>query len=227
MTKSADHMAGLNLLRLFVGRLREKKINFAFGLGQESTSEGLVLLLDILPAKIRDLFVHRYLRYKICGNCGAESDKIKLEMVHFEFFEDEVAGIQSAGPFADNLLDKSCKVPDYKCDKCGQTNENTIGVERLTMAPEIIVILFNKYTQSAKMQNNFIPDKFELPGRAGQPMKYKLVGQARHSGSLNGGHYWAAVRRGGGVFIANDHSICQIPNFDQTPLTYMAFFSLV
>jgi ubiquitin carboxyl-terminal hydrolase 2/21 len=226
MAYKADNMAGINFLRTFLITMHQKELTFNFGIGQESTSEGLILLVDLLPAEIKSLFLHRYVRYKVCGNCGHESDKIRLESIHFEFFEFKVCLIESAEKFAEHLLEKADTIPDYKCDSCGQMHPNTIGVERLTMASEIIVILFNKYDMISRTKNYFIPDEFELPSNNGQPLKYKLVGQARHNGSLHGGHYWAMIRRKGKVYMANDSAINEVENFDRNPATYIAFYTL-
>jgi ubiquitin C-terminal hydrolase len=207
------------VLRRFLTKLRSN--NTSFGTMQESASEGLILLLDVLPYKVNNLFWHRYRRQAICSNCHKGGDIKREETKHFELFED--LPINNPEDFAEQLLYRRSEIDEYKCDHCG-VKDRAMREEHLTMTSEIIVILFNKYNAINKFKVAYCPDEFSLPAVNGK-FVYRLVGKIHHTGTLNGGHYWASVKRDK-WYRADDSSITQIELSNDT-LTYIAFYHLV
>jgi hypothetical protein len=195
-------------------------INF---IGQASTSETYTYLMDALKSDY--VVKHRYERSIICGNCQRRGELKKEECRHFELFDENIININTPEQFAGRLLKNYILVPDYTCEYCHRKSNNTRQEEHLVMVPDILVMLFNKYTGDSKTQTIYCPEVFELPGIDGS-MKFEQVAQARHAGSLNGGHYYAVVKRNGLWYIANDMQISQT-TFSQSPNTYMVFYCRV
>jgi len=203
--------------------MKAKGISFNNFIGQASSSEAYVYLMDAL--NVEYVTMHRYMRVVTCGSCGKNGTEKKEESTHFEIFEESALNIKTPEEFANNLLRKTTHVGDYKCEHCNNTHCNTQQVQTLTMVPDALVILFNKYTNMSKNQTMYCPNYFEFPGVDG-PMKYEQVGQARHYGSLGGGHYFAVVKRQDRWYIANDMQITPTI-FEQSPNTYMVFYSRI
>jgi ubiquitin C-terminal hydrolase len=198
-------------------------------IGQASTSEGLIYLMEALH--VDNIIMHRQLRYVTCGLCRRKGESRREESIHVELFDHDVGKINSPEQFAAYLMKRTTKLPDFKCDHCEQSNANTTQTELLTMVSEIIVVLFNKYSETIgtnyaaipKSNVMYCPEHFTLPGDT--PLEYVQVGQARHAGSLTGGHYWAVVRRNGVYYTANDMQI-QPCELDQSSTTYMVVYAL-
>lgn len=185
-----------------------------FGNGQESASEALALLLNTINDKsLNKLFIHRF-RYNIkCMSCQYITDQICDHSIQFELFH--VSNITK-----EDILFQKTILSDYKCDKC-----NHIGAEKiskLTMLPEILVCLFNVYHN--KTVHNF-PAYLEFPGNM-QLLKYMIVGQIEHSGSLNGGHYWSRALRNSGIYLFNDYSYSK-SIIEPTKNTYIVVYHLI
>lgn len=185
-----------------------------FGNGQESASEALTLLLNAIDSNtLNNMFIHRF-KYTIkCMSCSYTTDIIKDHSILFEIFH--ISEVNT-----DNMLNYKTILPDYKCDKCEK--KGAVKNAMLTMLPEIIICLFNVYY--TKKIHNF-PDILEFPG-VKKTLKYKAIGQIEHSGSLNGGHYWARALRNSGVYLFNDNSY-NSSVIEPTANTYMVIYHLV
>lgn len=185
-----------------------------FGNGQESASEALTLLLNSINNKeLNNMFIHRF-KYTIkCNNCSYITEQIKDHSILFELFHISEVSVDSMCHYKTNL-------DDYKCEKC-----NNIGAVKdatLTMLPEIIICLFNVY--HIKKIHNF-PKVLEFPG-INRAMKYIVIGQIEHSGSLNGGHYWARAIRKDGIYLFNDISYSK-SIIEPTQNTYIIIYHLI
>ena len=198
--------------------LASRRPRTRFGSGQESASEAFVLILEMLlrdddkaqPANcaVSQLFAHRYRCTVVCGACRRAVSRDVDENVHFSLFHFD--GLEPSA-FAAALARHVSVLEDYVCPECKQRG-SAIRRYDLTMAPEILVCLFNAYVGrgGAKIPRRF-PETFELPARAGGAIGYRLVAQIEHSGGLDGGHYWArCLRLSGGVaqaFMLNDAGV--------------------
>ena len=94
------------------------------------------------------------------------------------------------------------------------------------MIPEILPIIFKKYDNKMKKLEvkTLFPEKLEFTASGGKKkLVYKLVAQCEHSGTLNGGHYYAIGLRKDGWKLLNDSFVT-----DGTPgptnNTYMVFY---
>ncbi|ARA71929.1 hypothetical protein BNJ_00089 [Kaumoebavirus] len=189
-----------------------------FGHGQEDIHEGLVFLLETLPKEVQNLFLLRIEDYVGCRNCREIVSKANDVNFCYEFYKTE--GIKTPEEFSKALLKNIENLEGYKCDKCQK--DRCFIVHSMVRAPEILVIIFNKYTSK---HAQYFPETIELPVKP-KPMTYKLIGQAEHSGGQGGGHYWARCLRNGKVYNCNDGSISNSA-FSNTPETYAIFYELV
>ena len=91
------------------------------------------------------------------------------------------------------------------------------------MLREIVVITFNKYHSK---DNRWFPDELTFGAKGGTKLRYKIIGQVEHGGSMHGGHYYANAFRGDGFKRFNDSSVSG-STYGPTPLTYMVVYHIV
>lgn len=199
-------------------RIRDTGKFGGFGRGQEDSNEGFHVFIESLgSAKIERLFDHRFRVYTKC-ECGhtteSKDEGFVCDLSHLELTEK--IGLN------DFLIGNPTKVEDYKCPKCAST-ESKLQVRKLTMGPEILVILFKKYDGKILIS---APNELNFPTPQGA-LKYKLIAQSEHSGSQNGGHYWARALRTHEnevkAFLLNDTSV-NPSKLVATNETYMLFY---
>jgi len=219
------------VLAALVADLAERRPGVKFGAGQESASEVLVHLLDMLEppdlasrSPVTDLFLHRYtctVHCRSCSRASAERDHaVQVNLFHF----DGIAPPRTPQDFARALSRQVSEVEDYRCESC-QRSGRALRVYALTMVPEILCCVFNLYDgYGGAHRPRWFPERFALPGRAGgELLQYRLVSQLEHSGTLSGGHYWARCLRRGGVYTLNDMSV--VPSaFAPSAQTYMVIY---
>lgn len=185
-----------------------------FGNGQESASEALTLIINsINDNALNNMFIHRF-KYTIkCLSCFHTTEQIKDHSILFELFH-----VSEMNSF--NMSNQITILSDYKCEQC--SNIGAVKISRLTMLPEIIVCLFNVYHN--KTVHPF-PDTLEFPG-INKPLKYIVIGQVEHSGSLNGGHYWARALRRDGTYLFNDNTYSK-SIIEPTANTYIVVYHFI
>jgi ubiquitin C-terminal hydrolase len=249
-----------NVLNALVADLRVRRPSVTFGASQESASEGLVLLLDMMeppPAEKKEssegkekgkengkepkaedkskteespvtrLFLHRYRCELHCSGCkNVVASNTDLAVKFFPTHIDQMSTAPSTpSTFSDAVRRHVEPNEDYFCKEC-KKKQPGYRLYRLSMIPEIAVILFKVYHHPRPKR--FIPDKLEFPGMAGETMNYRQVAQIEHYGVLSGGHYLAKVLRNDGkVYVANDNAPAQPSMFmphSGNPNTYIAFF---
>lgn len=186
----------------------------SFGNGQESASEAITLLLNAIDNNsLNNMFIHRF-KYNIkCMSCFYTTEMIKDHSILFEMFH--VTDVNE-----NNMLLHKTLLPDYKCEKCNKLG--AVKTAKLTMLPEIIICLFNVYYNKVIHQ---FPEYLTFPGY-NKLLKYGIIGQIEHAGSLNGGHYWARALRNSGIYLFNDNSYSS-SNFEPTANTYIIVYHLI
>lgn len=216
------------LMSALVGELRANRPDFTFGASQEASTEGLVLLLDMLtpPGAPEDqtarLFTHRYLCIQYCPACKRRIGEERID-TGIHVFTTHFARLrhQPATPkeFSEALrlyiMDN-----DIPCPQCGARFLQRIC--QLVRAPEIFVCLFNIYDHPRRQ--HYVPPTLEFPALGGGTMFYRLVALVDHSGSLDGGHYTARALRQGGPYELNSSAPPVPAQLAATPNTYMAFY---
>ena len=219
------------LLAALISDLNERIGKTNFGRMQESASEGLVWLLDMMEQPesknhpITKLFRHWYGVDFYCNKCNdivsvQEDTGICLNL----FFMDNWAKpIRDSYTFADAIrVHLSNMDKDYKCPRC---KERVNGFRRHTLlrAPEIFVCLFNQY---ADKKLRYFPQSFKIPSQTNKPMTYHIVAQIEHSGSLGGGHYVCRGMRKNGTFLFNDNSVSSEVPLEPSIGTYIIFYQI-
>lgn len=217
-----------------------KKDRIRMNTGQQDVHEGLMVFLDAMEyiPEILRLFKHRHKTVIHCPDCGKTSSEKSEENLTFEVqpnlqteqiskFREIDSNFNKTATLNDFLMKQNSYVDkDYKCNECKVASEK-YKTTTLTMVPEILVVLFKKYTQ--KIETPF-PEELVFKSNSGKLFKYKLVSQAEHSGNTSGGHYWAiAKRRVNGElkwFTLNDSS-CYPGNPGPTANTYITFYCYV
>jgi ubiquitin carboxyl-terminal hydrolase 2/21 len=180
-----------------------------FGNGQESASEAFTLLLNIINnPMLTKLFLNRFKYTVSCLSCNNSTDELADHALTINLFHTTELDIQ-------NLIYQKILLDDYVCEKCSK--KNSIRKCRLTMLSEIIFITFNIYHNKIKHE---FPDILDFKE---SKLKYKLIGQIEHAGSLHGGHYWARALRHNDVFLFND-SFYYLSKFEPTVNTYIVLY---
>ena len=234
--QSEQATSSSKLLSALITDLEEKIGKTNFGKMQESASEGLVWLLDMMENPessihpITKLFRNRYCVEFFCKNCNdivsvQEDTGISLNLF---FYDNWPGGITNSATFSDAIrVHLSFTDKSYRCPRCKLTVE---GIRRHSMlrSPEILVCLFNQY---ADKKLRYFPETFRIPGNKNNLLQYRLVAQVEHSGSLGGGHYVCrALRKSANntqtAFLFNDGSFSEIPKLEPTAGTYMIFYQL-
>ena len=243
---SATVLAALN------ADLAERAPTVRFGYGQESASEALVLLLDmmapapagagalapVLPSgvpssydsPITQLFIHRYCCTMHCRQCGGKVSSNSDFAVNFNLFAKEFdAPVITPAQFAEQLRNSSQAISDYACPVC-KVPTSAVRQYQLAMVPEILFCMFNQYTGHTR--HNF-PLALSLPAKAGGAFDFRLVAQVEHSGTRHSGHYWARVLRSAGVGASDPsrETVCRISDssvgratFEPSAETYIAIY---
>ena len=75
-----------------------------------------------------------------------------------------------------------------KCAACAAAKGNSVRRYEVEKIPTILFIRFNQYVGHRK---RYFPIEMHFSSKEGGKLRYSLVAQMEHSGSLSGGHYWA------------------------------------
>ena len=219
-----------------------------FGGGQESASEALVHLLDMMdpPQKsvaaesslgahvtsiespITRLFLHRFRCDLVCRQCQKVVSVMTDYAVVFHLFYFDRLRRQPETPedFAKALKLHVTTTDDYQCPECKKKTA-AFRVYHLTMSPEIMVCAFNLYVGTmghGARRARYFPERQVFPSVDRGSLTFRIVGQIEHSGSLSSGHYWArGLRNDGIVYRLNDSSVSPT-SFVPTPDTYMVAY---
>jgi uncharacterized UBP type Zn finger protein len=206
------------LLKALIDSTKDSKNTLHYN-WQEDAHEGLVLLLDKIGQGIEHMFNVRYNVRLVCADCGKDDNIVEEKgascEVFVDYYDDSVD--------LDKYIFSHCTTPeDYKCEKCESKN-TTVYQKNLRRISTVVVLTMKKY-HGKKMVN--FPMNFTITGGT-LKLTYKVVAQIEHSGSMNGGHYFArCLREDGRIYTCNDSSIVQIGKFEPTPNTYMVFYHL-
>ena len=211
----------LKVLMMDLARLKPKII---FGNTQESASEALIHLIDMIEPKggtCTNLFLNRTLCTTKCAICNNEI-KRRDTAVNFNMFYDLPMCDDLSKQFSDKILCNISKLEDYKCEKCNQVGISTRKYQ-LTLIPDIIYCMFNIYN---KKKIHYFPQTFKLPAINNDFHNYKVIAQIEHSGSLSGGHYWMrGLRKNKQVYNINDNTTSP-STLEPTANTYIVVYHL-
>jgi ubiquitin C-terminal hydrolase len=221
------------LLSALIADLENRLGKIDFGKMQESASEGLVWLLDMMENPeskvhpITRLFRNHYCVEFFCETKCKDIVSVQEDTgisINLFFYDSWPKPIKDSATFADAIrVHLSNTDSGYKCPRCKET---VIGIRRhtLTRVPEILVCLFNQY---ADKKLRYFPQSFKIPNNKGGIFTYQIVAQIEHSGNLGGGHYVCkATRKNNQHFLFNDNAFTEIPKLEPSVGTYMIFYQL-
>lgn len=225
------------ILKLLLMDIKERRPNTPFGYGQESASETLLLLIEMIEppdvkiGSISRLFMSK-IRYQIyCKTCKKiVSTQMDYSLNFFHATPNNGAAAASnngaaaaASDFAHALTHQKTEISDYQCDSCKTTTE-AIRISDLARIPNILFCMFNIYDGPTV---HHFPEFLEFNSLVGKKIKFRLISQIEHSGSLNSGHYWARCLRksenGISVKLLNDSNVHD-SFFTQSPETYIVVY---
>lgn len=206
-------------------------------MGQQDAHEGLMMFLDAMGyiPEVKKLFEHRYKLQVYCETCkrnvvDKEENNLAFEIQaslkteqllrykDVDEFYDKTMSLDEFLKKQNGYVDKfhECPVCKSKCEKFKSST--------LTMIPEILTIVFKKYTEKIMTQ---FPLVMEFTAKGGtQKLIYKLVAQSEHIGNMGGGHYYATCLRKDGWKRLNDSSV-DPSEPGPTMNTYIVFYDYV
>jgi len=231
-----------SLLQALVADLRLRRPGFRYGPNQESASEGLVLLLDMMddpdPRLLGDpetaayeenpiarLFYHRYDARVFCRRCKACVSQELDVAIQFNLFYYDALSKKPRSPaeFGEMLRTHVSCLENYRCGECGEA-AGGLRHYRLRMVPEVLVCLFDLYDDRCTRVARYFPTRVLFPGVGGAQLVYRQVSQVEQSGCRGGGHYVArSLRADGQVYRFDDASVAPSV-FGPTPDVYMVFY---
>lgn len=223
-----DHVAIIELIKKIQ---KQSLFKVKLSSGNQDANEGLVLIIDAINNQtITELFQLRYRTFIRCLSCkhthesSSTNGDINVTIdIAMDIFDEKANDHQI---IIQNYISNHNEYIDngYVCTNCNVVG-NSVRVARLTMLPEILVLLFKKYT-NVKSRTTAVKKNIKFPEHLTfneNKLNYKLVAHCEHSGSLGGGHYWAVALRQAGIYNLNDTSTT-ISKFNSTPGSYLVFY---
>jgi transcription elongation factor Elf1 len=178
---------------------------------QECAVEALTLLLDKLGPNYEETFICRYCSKVLCPKCGHKQVQDVEYLYTIQMFH--IKG---------TILDHDNNLTGTVCNKCG--NVDMLKTYRLVMTSDIIACVYDAYDHT----NPIVLDPYiTLPAKEGGSLKYELVAQVHHFGSMQGGHYTATVMRNDGIYYIDDSHVKKSEFQMNSPSTYMAIYHYV
>ena len=163
----------------------------------------LKTLCDQELEKNTSAFSHKFYSTMVlqtdCGNCNEINLNIELALTL-----DISSGLGMESKFEELLAKhfRSMKVPDWKCDKCNETNPDSTRYIYIWKPAEVILVLLKrtrykngrarKLTAEVDMPFELNIDKFVLSQEEPR-CRYRMTSLCTHLGDLEHGHYTAAV----------------------------------
>jgi ubiquitin C-terminal hydrolase len=214
----------------------------SFGGGQESASEGLAFLLEMIlppedliyesPAHL--VLYHRQRYWTKCETCQKLWPNGQQD--HHTFPLVTVRPPTNATDFVNDLVLELSEIDPaapYKCADCvgaGRPPQPATRETHLTLVPEVFICQLT----SAYVNNRatpWFPPTITFDGSNGRKLKYEVVATVDHVGRLTGGHYTARVLRSKGagveVYRTNDSSVQPGAAFAPDKTSYLVFYHAV
>lgn len=197
----ADVISPVNVAKSVIISYIKKNPDKKFGKGQEDAGEALTLFLDSIDSKdLYKFFMYKYIVKLWCLTCveqiSESVDESCIIEVPLKFggfvIEDDSESIKEQDPLNSHIRQYMSVLDDYTCSKCKK--QKCCKIYQLVCVPEIITVMFNKFTEKSNIQ---FPEQMEFPASNSTTLTYKMVAKIEHSGSTNGGHYWAHCFRKG------------------------------
>lgn len=228
-----------------VQELRREGVSF--GQGEESASEAFVLLLEHLDeaSKKKDsftrIFESEYWRAQKCTECGKKRER-RITNCFVDLFgiPRDILDQKNARRFGSWLEQHVDVVEDYHCTSsaCNRKHD-TVRLDahlELEFAPPCLLLCFGAYrAYGQETYDWWFPPQFTMVAQC--TLTYRAVATVEHSGTLQGGHYWAKALRLPVVdgeasetalaYTLNDLSTLELPELSASRNTYLVFYVMV
>lgn len=205
----------------------------------ELTPEGANPYGGTVSNAVTQLFYHKYDLTTRCRACKREHHPPpEGKMAVFKFVpHSRRAYPTTPQEFSSWLRRDALWNEDYRCEGCS-VKSRCVTEYNLAIVPEIILCMFSLRNDqwvhihrdtgqriignaSGERRPYYFPERLEFPALGGGIIVFRLVGQAEHSGSNTGGHYWErGLRAGGQVYTLNDTGASP-GMFGPSPGTYL------
>ena len=218
------------ILKALVSDLAKRKHKIDMGFGQQSSSEGLVLILDVISNTTHHCFDHIYEDSIECIQTGDTVSKIRSTNNIFYIFDEETLlekGLRNFLLSHSTDLDSGFIPDDYK--KEHQPDYTYRRHYTLRRMPNVVVIALNRYMTNGKQSKERnpeikLPDTFTMPHVRKGEIVYKKIAEIDHIGrSTLGGHYVARAKRDDNSYLFNDEHV-QLHRLETCPTTYLTFY---
>jgi ubiquitin C-terminal hydrolase len=183
-----------------------------FSRGQQDANEGFHLLADNMLG-IDDYFRLHVNNKIVCSKCGF----VKI-IRHSDYFF-KISHLPEGGSLNNFVRKHQAIVESYRCEKCGDDSRK-VQTTSLSFIPTVFVVLFEKYSGKKKID---YPKFLYFPTAKKKFIKHVLVATSEHSGSMDGGHYWANCLRREGWVNLNDSNVSKIKS-EINSSTYLCFY---
>ena len=204
----------------------------------EAESTEFSSIISSIKSPITKLFLHKCEWNTCCLQCHKNLSKkidygVIFDMHHMES-QDTINYIMTSLNIKRNELNSPpafskfikthiSPVEGFMCPDCN-SDANIYRIYNLRRIPEIVFCSFNIYYQQNR-RVRYIPPYLEFDSSTDDKMRFNIIGQIEHSGSLGGGHYWARGLRKDKVYELNDLSVAP-SSFQSTPYTYMVIYHI-
>lgn len=196
---------------------RQLVLNGSIDFSQQCAMEVLDLILDLLNVDyITNAFMHRYRCSLLCQKCDTIMNKVDMkndtvdESTTIKLFQE----IKNKEDFL-SKIHLHISETDLLCDNC---NNKKVRLYYLTMLPEIVIVILNKYANPKPLIE--YPNKLLIKESNNTYLEYIQVAQILHSGSINGGHYYSECLRNNKYYRLNDQHVEEINNLEINQNTY-------
>lgn len=192
-----------DLYNAFMQTKANSQTSSTFGQSQEDAGEGLLLFLETMnDPDVYKYFTYRYLVKIWCVDCDSECSRstdescileIPLQYDKMIIRDDDLSvGVNTSAndDINEYIRQHIAVLEDYSCEKCG--SQNCRRIYQLTRAPDVIIIMFNKFY--GKKEISF-SDRIKFASSDGGGLIYKHIVNIEHSGGIGGGHYWVQCHR--------------------------------
>ena len=195
--------------------------------GQEGATNGLCVFLDVLGhPDVYRLFKNKYEMSIKCPSCN---ERVSVQEDTSPLIEMYCRPLRTQEEYQNFIRVHFERTNDYTCEKCNTTHAEVNRLAKLQRLREVIILVFGPNNNH---QDKWYPQKLHFPSTDNKVLRYKLVGQVHHSGSLNmrtyqsGGHYTSEALRPDGVYNFNDQSVTP-GNLECKPSAHVLFYHLV
>lgn len=204
----------------------------------EAESTEFSSIISSIKSPITKLFLHKCEWNTCCLQCHKNLSKkidygVIFDMHHMES-QDTINYIMtslnikrnelnSPSAFSKFIKTHISPVEGFICPDCN-SDANIYRIYNLRRIPEIVFCSFNIYYQQNR-RVRYIPPYIEFDSSTDDKMRFNIIGQIEHSGSLGGGHYWARGLRKDKVYELNDLNVAP-SSFQSTPYTYMVIYHI-